>query len=105
MSMRNTLLNVGISIYNRSAGLCGAAMMKYKPIIPKFDPFETSHLIWKVQGHQLLVEGFFSTDSHPGNYLIDEGTGRLGLIDFEQVCEISLELRVRFSRLILALTE
>jgi len=69
---------------------------------PSFDMAATSKRLWQVFGHQVFVDGFFSTDPHPGNIMVDEKTGALGLIDYGQAIEISMEVRVRFARVILA---
>jgi Ser/Thr protein kinase RdoA (MazF antagonist) len=37
-------------------------------------------------GHQVLVEGVFNGDPHPGNFLVLPD-GRIGLIDFGQACQ------------------
>jgi len=102
MSTSRSARNLGIALYNSSAGLLGANKLTYRKSVPSFDPQEISKLIWLVHGHQLLVDGLFSTDPHPGNILVGPG-GALGLIDFGQVCELRLQTRVRFARLLLAL--
>lgn len=94
--------NVGKVLFNHSIGRLGASPLEYKQAMPSFDPTELSATLWRVLGHQLFVDGLFSTDPHPGNILIGR-KGDVGLIDFGQVCELSLRTRLRFARLILAL--
>lgn len=94
--------NVGKVLYNHSVGMLGASPLEYKQAMPSFDPTKLSETLWQVLGHQLFVDGLFSTDPHPGNILIGR-TGEIGLIDFGQVCELSLHTRLRFAKLILAL--
>lgn len=53
-------------------------------------------LLFDVHAHQILVDGMFNGDPHPGNLLLCED-GRLGLIDFGQVKTISKEDRFAWS--------
>merc|ERR1719245_1202083 len=95
-------MNFGVALYNNSVGRLGASPLEYRQSLPNFEPARLSDLLWRVHGHQLLVEGLFNTDAHPGNVLIDDD-GRVGLIDFGQMCELGLATRVRFARMLLAL--
>jgi len=55
-------------------------------------------------GIQLLGTGLFQADPHPGNVLIDVSAGgRVGLIDFGQVKQLSPDQQAGFARLTLAL--
>jgi predicted unusual protein kinase regulating ubiquinone biosynthesis (AarF/ABC1/UbiB family) len=53
---------------------------------------------------QILVEGFFHADPHPGNVLVTPDN-RLGLIDLGMVARVAPEMRDRLLRLLLALGE
>jgi ubiquinone biosynthesis protein len=53
---------------------------------------------------QILVEGFFHADPHPGNVLLTSD-GRLGLIDLGMVARVTPEMRDRLIRLLLAVGE
>jgi predicted unusual protein kinase regulating ubiquinone biosynthesis (AarF/ABC1/UbiB family) len=53
---------------------------------------------------QILVEGFFHADPHPGNVLLTPDK-RLGLIDLGMVARVAPEMRERLLRLLLALGE
>ncbi|HVV76474.1 MAG TPA: AarF/UbiB family protein [Mycobacteriales bacterium] len=53
---------------------------------------------------QILVEGFFHADPHPGNVLLTPNH-RLGLIDLGMVARVAPEMRDRLLRLLLALGE
>ncbi|MGB9376236.1 MAG: AarF/UbiB family protein, partial [Mycobacteriales bacterium] len=53
---------------------------------------------------QVLVEGFFHADPHPGNVLLTTD-GRLGLLDLGMVARIAPVLRDQLIRLLLSLTE
>ncbi len=52
---------------------------------------------------QILVEGFFHADPHPGNILLTPD-GKLALLDFGMVVRIEPELRYKLVRLMLALS-
>ena len=58
--------------------------------------------LFQVHGHQIFVDGLFNGDPHPGNIMLAKD-GRIGLIDFGQVKELTLEQRVMFARLVVAL--
>lgn len=61
-----------------------------------------------VHGHEVLVDGFFNGDPHPGNILLcahDDGTPQLGLIDYGQVKKLSKEQRHLFSKIIIAIDD
>eukprot|EP00929_Paragymnodinium_shiwhaense_P030345 TRINITY_DN17221_c0_g1_i1.p1 TRINITY_DN17221_c0_g1~~TRINITY_DN17221_c0_g1_i1.p1 ORF type:complete len:1037 (+),score=192.41 TRINITY_DN17221_c0_g1_i1:99-3113(+) len=98
----DTVRNLGAALYNNSAGRLGATRVQYRKAMPRFDPRELSYQLWRVHGHQVLVDGLFSTDPHPGNILLN-GKGHVGLIDFGQVCELTGDQRMGFARLIIAL--
>jgi predicted unusual protein kinase regulating ubiquinone biosynthesis (AarF/ABC1/UbiB family) len=53
---------------------------------------------------QILVEGFFHADPHPGNVLLLPD-GRLGLIDVGMVARVAPQLREHLIRLLLAVGE
>jgi len=55
-------------------------------------------------GSTILGTGFFHADPHPGNiFVLDDG--RIGLIDFGQVKQISRRERVTLARVMIALAE
>lgn len=61
-----------------------------------------------IHGHEVLVDGVFNGDPHPGNILLchtKDGTPQLGLIDYGQVKTLSKELRHLFCRIIIALDD
>jgi aarF domain-containing kinase len=55
--------------------------------------------------HQIFIDGLFNGDPHPGNMLIERGTGTPVLLDFGLVKELPTETRVAFCRLVLAAAE
>jgi predicted unusual protein kinase regulating ubiquinone biosynthesis (AarF/ABC1/UbiB family) len=53
---------------------------------------------------QILVDGFFHADPHPGNLLVT-GDGRLALLDLGMVARIDPNLQEQLLKLLLALTD
>ena len=58
-------------------------------------------LLVDIQGHQILVDGIFNGDPHPGN-LLRLPDGRLGLVDFGQTKILDNEQRLGLARIIAA---
>lgn len=52
--------------------------------------------------HQILIEGFFHADPHPGNTLV-QSDGSLALIDFGMVGRLTAEMKQHFAMLVIAL--
>lgn len=52
---------------------------------------------------QVLVDGFFHGDPHPGNVLVDPDTGRIIFLDFGLVGELRTDQRMTLIQLLLAL--
>eukprot|EP01041_Mallomonas_annulata_P009226 gene9226-19138_t len=66
------------------------------------DPIELLKTIFEVHGHQILIDGIFNGDPHPGNILLATD-GRLGLVDYGQVKRLSKEHREQLAKLIVGL--
>lgn len=54
--------------------------------------------------HQIVVEGFFHGDPHPGNVLVLPGN-EIGLIDFGLVGSLTPEMKYHFASLVLAMKQ
>lgn len=54
--------------------------------------------------HQILIDGFFHADPHPGNVFITED-GRLAMLDLGMVGHLSPTLQDRLLKLVLAISE
>ena len=63
----------------------------------------TFRLLVDVLAHQILMDGCFSSDPHPGNLLLLPD-GRVGLLDFGQHGLLNREQREWFARTVLAVT-
>lgn len=60
-------------------------------------------ILIRVHGHEIFTDGEFNGDPHPGNFmLLDDG--RLGLVDYGQVKRMSVEDRIQYAKIILALS-
>jgi len=58
----------------------------------------------EVHGYEIMVNGAFNGDPHPGNILMMPD-GRLGLIDYGQVKHLSMDTRLKYASLIVALAK
>ncbi|HVE45483.1 MAG TPA: AarF/UbiB family protein [Acidimicrobiales bacterium] len=65
---------------------------------------ELADQLFKAYLDQILVEGFFHADPHPGNVLLTDD-GRLALIDVGMVARVSKPMRSQLVKLLLALSE
>eukprot|EP00178_Gracilaria_changii_P006428 TRINITY_DN210_c0_g2_i1.p2 TRINITY_DN210_c0_g2~~TRINITY_DN210_c0_g2_i1.p2 ORF type:complete len:540 (-),score=100.10 TRINITY_DN210_c0_g2_i1:10444-12063(-) len=59
-------------------------------------------VLLRVHAHELFEDGAFNGDPHPGNILLMPD-GRLGLVDYGQVKHMSLEDRIIYAKLIVAI--
>eukprot|EP00527_Entomoneis_sp_CCMP2396_P006394 CAMPEP_0198155298 /NCGR_PEP_ID=MMETSP1443-20131203/69064_1 /TAXON_ID=186043 /ORGANISM="Entomoneis sp., Strain CCMP2396" /LENGTH=608 /DNA_ID=CAMNT_0043822045 /DNA_START=84 /DNA_END=1910 /DNA_ORIENTATION=- len=99
-------------VYNTTVGwLSGSGMNGYqdKSTLPLNHAKLVDDLI-EIHGHEVLVDGFFNGDCHPGNVLLcrdelNESEPQLGLIDYGQVKRLTKEQRHLFAKLIIALDE
>jgi len=82
-------------------------------VLPNFDVSEDSVVVplnaarlvddlLQVHGHEVLIDGCFNADPHPGNIL--HADGKLALIDYGQVKRLTKEQRLEFAKTIV-LTE
>ena len=65
---------------------------------------ELADELWRGYLKQILVDGAFHCDPHPGNVLLDE-QGRVALLDYGMVAFLSRETQLRLMALLLALAE
>lgn len=99
--------NLSAIIHNYTLGwLPGMKKKEYKT--NKMLPINHAKLIddlLLIHGHEVLVDGYFQGDPHPGNFLmvLDKEKPQLGLIDYGQIKSISKEERLQMCRIILAL--
>eukprot|EP00568_Trieres_chinensis_P011803 CAMPEP_0183304864 /NCGR_PEP_ID=MMETSP0160_2-20130417/9800_1 /TAXON_ID=2839 ORGANISM="Odontella Sinensis, Strain Grunow 1884" /NCGR_SAMPLE_ID=MMETSP0160_2 /ASSEMBLY_ACC=CAM_ASM_000250 /LENGTH=413 /DNA_ID=CAMNT_0025467983 /DNA_START=50 /DNA_END=1291 /DNA_ORIENTATION=- len=102
------LSNAGFLLYNLTLGWIPGMPWKNtldKSVLPINHAKMVDDLIY-IHGHEVLVDGYFNGDPHPGNILLlgtKSGESQLGLIDYGQVKKLTKEDRIRMCHLILAL--
>ncbi|WP_242614060.1 ABC1 kinase family protein [Actinomadura roseirufa] len=82
----------------------GTALSKAGPLIEArgMDRTTLAHLLLDTVLRQIVLDGVFHADPHPGNVmLLDDG--RLGLIDFGSVGRLDTGLRASLQRMLLAM--
>ena len=103
LAWRDTFLNVPILCRNWTIGwLPYVTATPYSYTKPPLNLPKILKKIWKVHAHELLIDGCFNGDPHPGNILY-LNNGKLGLIDYGQVKEISKETRINIAKMCVAL--
>ena len=103
------LQNLYAALYNFSWGyLSGSPRAFHDKTELPLNHAEMIDDLFRVHGHQVLVDGIFNGDPHPGNILLcrkPDGSPQLGLIDFGQVKRLSKADRHLFCRIVLALAD
>lgn len=67
-----------------------------------YDSKSLSERLVKALFHQILIEGFFHADPHPGNILLLDGSV-IAFIDFGMVGRLTLEMKHNFASLVIAM--
>lgn len=108
---KRQLSNVGALVHNYSVAwwLPNSSWKSYecRSSLPINHAKMIDDLIY-IHGHEVLVDGYFNGDPHPGNILllgVEEGAPQLGLIDYGQVKTISKKDRLLMCKLIIALAD
>ena len=65
------------------------------------DPVALAQTIANAYGHQIMVDGLFQADPHPGNILVLPD-GKAALLDFGLTKDLPREARLGFARLVMA---
>ena len=81
--------------YNYSAGWLMHAPIDYVHSKPLINLGEILQLLVDVHGHEILIDGCFNADPHPGNVLLLKN-GKLGLIDYGQTAYLTPNGESRF---------
>src|SRR3712207_4924690 len=68
------------------------------------DGYQLAQHLFAAYLHQILVDGFFHADPHPGNVLLLDD-GRLGLVDLVMVARVAPDRQDDLVRLLLAVAE
>ena len=88
--------------WNLSPGRLLFGPLKYRWSEPLPNLGELLQLLLDVHIAEILDDGVFNADPHPGNILLMPD-GRLGLLDYGQTKRLPVEVRVSFAKLIVAL--
>lgn len=110
LDKKRWLLNTYRRLHNWTIGLLPSAPKKY---IEKKSDLPINHAkmiddILLIHGHEILVDGYFNGDPHPGNILLlrePNGDPQIGLIDYGQVKRLDKKMRHLFAKLIIALDD
>jgi len=100
--------NLAVCLHNCTVGwLPGYKKKDYnnKRVLPINQAKLIDDLIM-IHGHEVLVDGYFNGDCHPGNILmlgVAAGKPQLGLIDYGQVKSLTKAERLRMCKIIIAL--
>lgn len=99
------LKNIFIFVYNHTiVRLFHKYPIDYYEQQVFINPHEIIDLLNEVHAHEILIDGIFNGDPHPGNIFLLKN-GKIGLIDFGQVQELSLASRLKLAKLIVLLAE
>ncbi|CAF0765154.1 unnamed protein product [Didymodactylos carnosus] len=98
------IANLFIVSYNYTFGWILHKKVKYFEHRVIINPREIIDLLNDVHAHEILLDGIFNADPHPGNVFLLK-SGKIGLIDFGQVQELTLEQRLKLAKLIVLLAE
>ncbi|KAI9142294.1 ABC1 family-domain-containing protein, partial [Paraphysoderma sedebokerense] len=80
---------------------------EYPKLLPKFNPAAIFETVIKVHGREILIDGVFNGDPHPGNILLNltPKGHKIGLIDYGQVKVLTREQRLQIAKIIIALAK
>lgn len=109
---RQRLLALGVAAYNcvarsvavLSFGALRPALRTARTIGPGVDLGRALHTLVRVHGEQMLLDGVYNADPHPGNVIV-LADGRLGLIDYGMVGRLKPAERVAIAKVVVALAE
>ena len=111
-STRQRLLSFSIGLWNYLArGVAVLSLGALQPALctplrvgPSVDLGRVLHTLVQVHGTQMLLDGVYNADPHPGNVIVLHD-GRLGLIDYGMVGRLSPAERASIARVVLALAK
>jgi len=83
----------------------GKKITDVSPIrLVEIDGMKLSEDLWRAYLKQILVDGFFHADPHPGNVFLTEDD-RIALIDLGMVSHVSVGMREQLLRMFVAIAE
>ena len=109
---RQRLLSFSIALWNSlargvaimSRGALQPALCTPLRVGPSVDLGRVLHTLVQVHGTQMLLDGVYNADPHPGNVIVLQD-GRLGLIDYGMVGRLTAAERVSIALVVLALAK
>jgi hypothetical protein len=109
---RQRLLSFSIGLWNSLArGVAVLSLGALQPALctplrvgPSVDLGRVLHTLVQVHGTQMLLDGVYNADPHPGNVIVLHD-GRLGLIDYGMVGRLAPAERASIARVVLALAK
>jgi ubiquinone biosynthesis protein len=85
--------------------VAGTKITDMSPIVLlEFGAADLADILFEAYLHQVLADGFFHADPHPGNLLV-LADGRLALIDLGMVARITPRMQDQLTQLLLAISE
>jgi len=106
--VQRRIRNASKKLHNMTVGLV-SSYQEYED--KSFLPLNHARLLddlLEIHGHEVLVDGYFNGDPHPGNILLcrkPDGSPILGLIDYGQVKTLTKEQRHLMCRILIALDD
>jgi ubiquinone biosynthesis protein len=83
----------------------GRKVTRISPLaLMELDRDRLAHDLFRAYLKQILVDGFFHSDPHPGNVFITDD-GRIALIDLGQIATVSSDVRETLMKLMLAVAD
>jgi len=106
LDSKRKVSNAAALLHNWTLGLVSGSKRQYegRNTLPLNHAKIIDDLIY-IHGHEVLVDGYFNGDPHPGNVILSDKNGKaqLGLIDYGQVKELSTSERHLFCKIVIAL--
>jgi ubiquinone biosynthesis protein len=83
----------------------GVKISKIAAVDPAIDRLELARTFMRAMMKQIIVDGFFHADPHPGNLFISPTTGEITFLDFGLVGELRADQRIELFDLLISLQQ
>ncbi|CAK0879581.1 unnamed protein product, partial [Prorocentrum cordatum] len=103
LAVRDAVRNGCAACYNWTVGWLGAPIA-YRWSSRPVNVYQVVDWLFAVQSKCIFEDGFVNSDPHAGNVLLLDD-GRLGLIDWGQVCQLTPQQRVTLAKALLAVAD
>jgi aarF domain-containing kinase len=99
LRVSDVVRNVGALMYNSTLGwLPWTPVLSYHWSEMPVNLSSVLKLLLQVHAHEMLIDGAFNADPHPGNIMLLTN-GKLGLVDYGQVKHVDKPFRKHYARL------